>query len=128
MAPHHLDSFNFVPFSEYQHHSACYFSSSGDAKRLTLSPAKIYSGGPPPGTPITPGTQIILSEGVAGGVTKLSLSPALPLHPLPPPPQTSAGLPLHPLPLTAASAGAQQKENKLTTSPLSRYKKGRCFF
>ena len=50
-----------------------------EIKRLTLSPAKIYCGGPPPGTPITPGTQIILSEGVAGGVTKLSL----PMHPVP---------------------------------------------
>ena len=52
-----------------------------------MSPAKIYTGSPPPGTPIPPGTQIILSEGMSGGMTKLgklSLSPvALPLHPLP---------------------------------------------
>jgi len=80
-------------------------SSAGELKRLAVSPAKIYSGGPPPGTPITPGTQIILSEGVAGGVTKLSLSPAtaavaaagngsglsLPMHPLPLPAQENSG-------------------------------------
>lgn len=51
-----------------------------------LSPVRIYSGGPPPGTPITPGTQIILSEGVAGGGRSSSgASPAvsLPQHPLP---------------------------------------------
>ena len=49
-----------------------------------MSPAKIYTGSPPPGTPIPSGTQIILSEGVSGGVTKLSLSPVtLPLHPVP---------------------------------------------
>ncbi|XP_023348137.1 uncharacterized protein LOC111716862 [Eurytemora carolleeae] len=61
--------------------------SSENYKRLNLSPAKIYNGGPPPGTPITPGTQIILSEGVASGVTKLSLSPSvsLPLDSTSPP-------------------------------------------
>lgn len=50
------------------------------------------------GTPIPPGTQIILSEGVAGGVTRLSSGGvarlaggvSLPQHPLPPdPPRTS---------------------------------------
>jgi len=52
---------------------------------------------PPHGTPIAPGTQIILSEGVAGGVTRLSggvsvapLPPvSLPQHPLPPDPAKS---------------------------------------
>ena len=50
---------------------------SGSSSTATVggSPAKIYTGSPPPGTPIPPGTQIILSEGVSGGVTKLSLSP-----------------------------------------------------
>jgi len=57
---------------------------SGEMPGITMSPAKIYTGSPPPGTPIPPGTQIILSEGVSGGVTKLSLSPVtLPMHPVP---------------------------------------------
>ena len=52
-------------------------------------PGTVYSSAPPPGTPITPGTQIILSEGVAnnislGGVTRVSPMVSLPLHPLPP--------------------------------------------
>jgi hypothetical protein len=48
-----------------------------------LSPVRIYSaGGPPPGTPITPGTQIILAEGVAGGGHAPS-AVSLPQHPLP---------------------------------------------
>jgi len=104
-------------------------SSPGDVKRLSLSPAKIYNGGPPPGTPITPGTQIILSEGVAGGVTKLSLSPglALPLHPLPQ--QTIHSLPLghqqamHSLPPTLHSLPSalqqQLKDSKVNGSLVS---------
>jgi hypothetical protein len=55
----------------------------------TSAPASVYTSAPPPGTPITPGTQIILSEGVAnninlGGVTRVSPVVNLPLHPLPP--------------------------------------------
>ena len=55
----------------------------------TSTPASVYTSAPPPGTPITPGTQIILSEGVTnninlGGVTRVSPVVNLPLHPLPP--------------------------------------------
>lgn len=67
------------------------------------SPVYERSGDRPPGTPIAPGTQIILSEGMAGGVTRLhggtvSLdggsrvsvasmpTVSLPQHPLPPEP------------------------------------------
>jgi len=61
---------------------------------------RVYTSAPPPGTPIQPGTQIILSEGVAnnislGGVSNMSrvitsggvsINPivSLPLYPLPP--------------------------------------------
>jgi forkhead box protein K len=61
---------------------------------------RVYTSAPPPGTPITPGTQIILSEGVANmavqplglvtsvtrGTNGVSINPmvSLPLHPLPP--------------------------------------------
>lgn len=59
---------------------------------------RVYTSAPPPGTPITPGTQIILSEGVANmavghllpnvsrATNGVSLNPmvSLPLHPLPP--------------------------------------------
>ena len=69
---------------------------SGDGRRVfppsgtpISYPGTVYSSAPPPGTPITPGTQIILSEGVAnnislGGVTRVSPMVSLPLHPLPP--------------------------------------------
>jgi len=68
----------------------------------TSAPASVYTSAPPPGTPITPGTQIILSEGVAnninlGGVTRVSPVVNLPLHPLPP--TTSA----EPIGLTSGS-------------------------
>ena len=48
----------------------------------------MYSSLPPANTPITPGTQIILSEGVANGVgggARVSINPmvSLPLHPVP---------------------------------------------
>ncbi len=61
----------------------CIFYSGADIKR-------VYSSLPPANTPITPGTQIILSEGVAnGGVAGrqncVSINPivSLPLHPVP---------------------------------------------
>jgi hypothetical protein len=52
-------------------------------------PGSVYTSAPPPGTPITPGTQIILSEGMAnnisvGGMARVHPVVSLPLHPLPP--------------------------------------------
>ena len=56
---------------------------------------RVYTSAPPPNTPIQPGTQIILSEGIAnnimgnGNVSRVSngvtINPmvSLPLHPLP---------------------------------------------
>ena len=50
---------------------------------------RVLSSLPPAHTPITPGTQIILSEGVANGVARVtngvSINPivSLPLHPIP---------------------------------------------
>jgi len=57
-------------------------SPAGEIKR-------VYTSLPPVNTPITPGTQIILSEGVANGhmthVPRVSINPivSLPLHPVP---------------------------------------------
>lgn len=53
------------------------------------APGSVFTSAPPPGTPITPGTQIILSEGIANnlnmaGVTRVNPAVSLPLHPLPP--------------------------------------------
>jgi len=73
----------------------------GGVKRLYTTSTQnnhVYERDRPPGTPIPPGTQIILSEGVAGGVTRLSGGVArvstaplpqvsLPQYPLPPEPQ-----------------------------------------
>ena len=55
----------------------------------SFTPGTVYTSAPPPGTPITPGTQIILSEGVANnislapGVARVGPMVSLPLHPLP---------------------------------------------
>ena len=76
-------------------HPSSFIGSDGYKRLLsstpsyTSAPASVYTSAPPPGTPITPGTQIILSEGVAnninlGGVTRVSPVVNLPLHPLPP--------------------------------------------
>merc|ERR1711936_418638 len=54
-----------------------------------VSAPRVLSPLPPAHTPITPGTQIILSEGVANGVARVtngvSINPivSLPLHPIP---------------------------------------------
>ena len=53
---------------------------------------RVYTSAPPPNTPIQPGTQIILSEGVANNSSgrlhngSVTINPlvSLPLHPLPP--------------------------------------------
>ena len=74
------------------------------------SPVRIYTGGPPPGTPITPGTQIILSEGVAGGRSSFN-------------PTTSSSvvsLPQHPLPMESVGQNNSNSSSSPVTISISR--------
>ena len=74
---------------------SCYSGSVGSAAAVSVSSdiKRVYTSHPPAATPlatpITPGTQIILSEGVANGapppLPRVSINPivSLPLHPVP---------------------------------------------